>query len=45
MDFCQLASHLWPINSPCSQTPTPVSYSDDSGYDCQWIFLAVKKRK
>ena len=27
--------HLWPINSPCTPPPTPVSDSDDSGCDCQ----------
>ena len=35
---------LWPINSPFTPQPTPVSYSDnDSGYDSQKIILAVKK--
>ena len=33
---------LWPINSPCTPPPISVSYSDDIGYDCQWIFLALK---
>ena len=23
------------INSPCTPPATPVSYSDDSGYDCK----------
>ena len=26
---------LWPINFPCTPPLTHVSYSNDSGYDCQ----------
>ena len=34
-EFLPSRVRLWPNNSPTTPPLTPVSYSGDSGYDCQ----------
>lgn len=33
--FLPTLARPWLVNSPCTRPPTPVSYYDDSRYDCQ----------